>query len=97
MLAHPNISGGKVLVTASPLVAVVASPSEIKPGFVCIGGCAPGTANGGQLAGIQHKLCCHKLQLSFLSLVLLSAAVIVSNTAAWMRPRSLASGLAEAP
>lgn len=86
-----------LLVAASPLVAVAASPSEIKPGFVCIRGCAPGPANGGQLAGILHKLCCHKLQLSFLSFVSLSAAVIGSNTAAWMGPRGLASHLAELP
>lgn len=79
------------------MLLVAASPSEIKPGFVCIGGCAPGPANGGQLAGIQHKLCCHKSQPSFLSSVPVSAAVIGSNAAAWMGPRGLASRLAEPP
>ena len=49
MLALTNVTIGNVLVVASPLVAMVASPFKTNTGFACIGEHAPITANGGQL------------------------------------------------
>lgn len=49
MLALANVTIRNMLVVYSPLVAMVASPFKTNTGFVCIGECAPITANGGQL------------------------------------------------
>lgn len=65
VLALTDVTMGNVLVVASTLVAMVASPFKTNAGFARIGECAPITANGGQLVWIQQKLCWHKLQLNF--------------------------------